>query len=174
MKLHVSEILPTLFFFCATSVFAQVSVVQTPGGGIQPRAAVDAAGVVHLVYFTGEPRGGDLRYVRSSDGAKSFDAALPVNRRAASAMAVGNIRGAQIAVGRKARVHVAWNGVGAKEAEPSPMLYTRLDDSAKSFEAERDVIEVHHGLDGGGAVAADGAGNVYVVWHAPGDGGKGE
>ncbi|MEO6708372.1 MAG: hypothetical protein ABI054_10050, partial [Planctomycetota bacterium] len=42
------------------------------------------------------------------------------------------------------------------------------------FEAERDVIEVHHGLDGGGAVAADGAGNVYVVWHAPGDGGKGE
>src|SRR5204863_9210845 len=41
--------------------------------------------------------------------------------------------------------------------------------AGKSFEPARDVIAKHHGLDGGGAVAADGAGNVYVVWHAPED-----
>src|SRR5882672_1535114 len=152
----------------------RVSIVRTPGNGLQPRAAVDASGAVHLVYFVGDPGHGDLLYVHSSDAAKTFSAPLAVNRDAGKAMATGNVRGAQLALGRAGRVHVAWNGVAAEKGAPSPMLYTRLDAEGQAFEPARDVIAAHHGLDGGGAVAADGAGNVYVVWHAPGDGGEGE
>jgi hypothetical protein len=153
---------------------ARVAIVRTPESGLQPRAAVDASGVVHLVYFVGDPMHGELRYVRSSDAAKTFSAPLAIDPGAKNAIATGNVRGAQLALGRAGRVHVAWNGVAAQPGAPSPMLYTRLDADGKAFEPARDVIAKHHGLDGGGAVAADGAGNVYVVWHAPGDGGQGE
>jgi hypothetical protein len=47
------------------------------------------------------------------------------------------------------------------------MLYTRLSDSGTEFEPERNVICSARGLDGGGSVAADNAGNVFVMWHAP-------
>jgi hypothetical protein len=53
------------------------------------------------------------------------------------------------------------------------MLYARLAADGKSFEPQRNLIRERPGLDGGGSVAADGEGNVYVAWHAPGDG-KGE
>jgi hypothetical protein len=48
------------------------------------------------------------------------------------------------------------------------MLYTRLDRDGKRFEPERNLIRTATGLDGGGAVAADHEGNVYVSWHAQG------
>lgn len=48
------------------------------------------------------------------------------------------------------------------------MLYTRLDDSGKSFEPQRNLMQTATGLDGGGAIAADRAGNVYLTWHAQG------
>src|SRR4029077_19021439 len=44
-----------------------------------------------------------------------------------------------------------------------------LADDGSAFEAQRNVIGEHYGLDGGGSVAADLEGNVYVAWHA-GDG----
>ncbi len=47
------------------------------------------------------------------------------------------------------------------------MLYTRMNESQTAFEPERNVIRSAYGLDGGGSVAADEAGNVYVAWHAP-------
>src|SRR6185436_8072066 len=49
----------------------------------------------------------------------------------------------------------------------APMLYTRLNDAGTAFEPERNVITKAGGLDGGGSVAADQQGNVYVMWHAP-------
>jgi hypothetical protein len=49
----------------------------------------------------------------------------------------------------------------------APMLYTRLNDAGTAFEPERDVITFARGLDGGGSVAADDQGKVYVAWHAP-------
>jgi hypothetical protein len=45
------------------------------------------------------------------------------------------------------------------------MLYTRLADDGKSFEPERNVMTYTSRLDGGGTVAADAQGNVYVAWH---------
>ncbi|HEY6168377.1 MAG TPA: hypothetical protein VI454_10080, partial [Verrucomicrobiae bacterium] len=42
-----------------------------------------------------------------------------------------------------------------------------------AFEPERNVITSAYGLDGGSSVAADDAGNVYVVWHAQPNGQRG-
>jgi hypothetical protein len=88
------------------------------------------------------------------------------------AMAVGNIRGAQLAVGRNGRVHVAWNGVSPDNR--MPMFYARLNNAGTAFEKERNLIASAWGLDGGGSLAADAQGNVYVFWHAPMPGTKGE
>jgi hypothetical protein len=55
------------------------------------------------------------------------------------------------------------------------MLYTRLNDAGTKFEPERNVMTWAAGLDGGGSVAADSGGNVYVAWHAsPSGNEKGE
>ena len=86
-----------------------VSLIRVPNGGIQPQVEV-RDGVVHLVYFTGEPGHGDLYYVRSRDYGRTFSAPMRVNSPH-SAIAVGAIRGAQLAIGRNGRVHVAWNGI---------------------------------------------------------------
>jgi len=151
---------------------SKVGLIRAPEGGIQPQASVDAKGVVHLIYFKGEPQGGDIFYVRRKADEEAFSPPIRVNRQAASAIATGTIRGAQLAIGRNGRVHVAWmGGQGAARAavngkEITPMLYTRLNEAGTAFEPERNVITWADGLDGGGSVAADLQGNVYVVWHA--------
>src|SRR5207237_2312354 len=115
--------------------------------------------------------------VRAADAA-TFADPTPVNSRPGSAIAVGNSRGAHLAVGKNGRAHVAW--MGADKAEPrapggaAPMLYTRLTDDGTAFEPQRNLIQSAVGLDGGGSVAADRDGNVYVVWHAPEPGSQGE
>jgi hypothetical protein len=157
----------------------RVAVLRVPQGGIQPQVAVDGKGVVHMIYFAGDPAHGDLYYVRSRDAGSSFSRPLQVNSQPGSAIAVGNIRGARLAIGRNGRVHVAWNGSG--QAAPkgpagagAPMLYTRLNEAGTAFEPQRNVIQSAWGIDGGGAVAADASGYVYVFWHAPAPGSKGE
>src|SRR5262249_47397208 len=151
--------------------------VRVPNHGIQPQVAVDAKGGVHLLYFKGEPGGGDIFYARSEDGVH-FKHPIRVNSQPGSAIATGNIRGAHLALGKNGRAHVAWNG--SHKALPkalekgTPMLYTRLNDEGTAFEPQRNLIQSAVGLDGGGSVCADGAGNVYVFWHAPAPGKKGE
>jgi hypothetical protein len=159
---------PVLLF--AISVWAAdkpaVTLTRTPGGGIQPQVAVGDNGVRHLIYFKGDAAAGDIFYVR--DNAEP----LRVNSQPGSAIATGTIRGAQIALGRNGRVHVAWNG--SRTAEPkapdgsSPMLYARLNDAGTAFEAQRNLLYAGGSLDGGGTLAADSGGNVWVAWHARG------
>jgi hypothetical protein len=151
----------------------RVSLLRTPEGGIQPQAVLDGQGVLHLVYLKGPAAGGDLFYVRQSPGQEKFSRPIQVNTRPGTAIAAGTIRGAQMAVGRNGRIHVAWNGPAPKGNHmEAPMYYTRLNDAGDAFEPERDVIAYARGLDGGGSVAADGAGNVCVLWHAPKPGGS--
>lgn len=158
----------------------KVTLTRVPDGGIQPQVAVDANGAVHMLYYKGDPGHGDLYYVRSRDGGATFSAPLRVNSQPGSAIAVGNIRGAHIALGRtvgkKVRVHVAWNGSRSPTGQmgKEPMLYTRINDARTAFEPERNVIQMAWGLDGGGSLAADNAGSVYVVWHASAPGTEGE
>ncbi len=83
-------------------------------------------------------------------------------------MAIGTVRGAQVALGRNGRLHVAWNG--SDQAQPhsvggSPMVYTRLNEAGDAFEPQRNVMTSTRHLDGGGSVAADDQGSVYVIWH---------
>src|SRR5207249_1981249 len=139
--------------------------------GIQPQAMADAKGGVHLLYFKGDAAAGDLYYARREPGKTDFSAAIRVNSQPGSAIAVGTIRGGQIAVGKNGRAHVAWNGSG--KAEPrgvakysAPMLYARLNDAGTAFEEQRNLMQSTETLDGGGCVAADQTGNVYVAWHA--------
>jgi hypothetical protein len=137
---------------------AAVKVLRAPEGGIQPQAAVDQKGVAHLIYLKGDPKAGELWYTRLEDGDK-FAPAIEVAPAEKGAMAIGNIRGAQIAVGKSGRVHVAWMGGG------KIMYYTRLNDAGNAFETPRNLVTWAGGLDGGGTVAADWKGNVFVAWN---------
>jgi hypothetical protein len=149
-----------------SSLAAQPLVSRVPGSGIQPQVVIDAEGTVHLVYFTGEPKAGDLYYTRRPAGAEQFLKPVRVNSQPGSAVAIGTIRGGQIALGKAGRIHVAWNGNGQADGHPgAPMFYTRLDERHASFEPQRDLMTFTGGLDGGGSVAADRDGNVYVAWH---------
>jgi hypothetical protein len=155
-----------------------VELMRVPQRGIQPQVQTDAKGDVHLLYFLGEPGGGDLFYVRTRNQDGKFSVPIKVNDLAGSAVALGNIRGGQLVLGKNCRAHVAWNGsFKAKLKEPantSAMFYARLNDAGDAFESQRNVIQEAFGLDGGGSVAADAVGNVYVTWHAPTPGLKGE
>src|SRR5262249_45266609 len=123
----------------------------------------------HLLYFKGEPKAGDLFYCRREPGKSEFGKPLKVNSQAGSVIAIGTIRGGQIAVGKNGRVHVAWNGSGQalpqKSAQGTPMPYARLRDDGAAFEEQRNLMQTSDVLDGGGTVAADRDGNVYVAWH---------
>jgi hypothetical protein len=156
----------------------RVHVLKTPNDGIQPQAVVDSRGTLHLIYFKGDPAAGDLFYVRREAGKDIFFEPLRVNSQPRSAVAIGTIRGGQLALGKEGRVHVAWNGSGlALPKNPGagqPMLYTRLNDQGTAFETQRNLMQVSMTLDGGGSVAADNAGHVYVAWHAAKMGLKGE
>jgi hypothetical protein len=149
---------------------SRVTRLQAPGGGIQPQAVVDRQGTVHLVYFKGDPAAGGLFYVRRKPREGRFSPPIRVNSQPGSAIAMGTIRGGQIALGKGGRVHVAWNGSGrALPKGPgggSPMLYTRMNVAGTAFEPQRNLMQFTRLLDGGGTIAADGVGNVYVAWHA--------
>jgi len=154
---------------------SNVKLVRVPNGGLQPQAVTDQSGI-HVVYFQGDPKAGDLYYAKLDSVKLTFGRPIRVNSQPGSAVAVGNIRGAHVAVGSEGRVHVAW--MGSSVAEPkapkggSPMLYSRLNDARTAFEPQRNVIENAEGLDGGGSIAAHGQ-TVCVFWHA-GPHGKGE
>ena len=148
-----------------------VRIFRVLDGGVQPQAVVDAQQVVHLIYLKGDSQHTDIFYVHSGDGGDSFSPPIRVNSQQGSAMSMGTVRGAHLAVGAGGKLHVAWPG--SMIAEPKalgkaqPMLYTRLADDGVSFEAQRNLIQAYPGLDGGGSVAADQKGNVYVAWHSP-------
>jgi len=171
MKLH-SMMSAALLMLCSVAVPAgEVTFARTPNGGIQPQAAIDGHGTVHLIYFKGPAEGGDVFYVRQEPGSEAFSAPIQVNSQRGSAIAVGTIRGPQLALGKNGRVHVAWNG-GKGAVQPvidgkkaTPLLYARLNDQGTAFEPERNLLTYTTGLDGGGSVAADAVGNVYVAWH---------
>ncbi len=170
---HLSRLAALSLAFLAVSATAvspsEVRLLRTPDGGLQPQAVEDAKGALHLIYLKGEPEACNVFYVVRATGQTNFSAPLRVNSRPGSAVALGTIRGAQLALGRNGRVHVAWNGaVNAKteSVRSAPMFYTRLNDAGKAFEPERNLITTTVALDGGGSVAADEKGNVFVVWHA--------
>lgn len=160
----------------AVPVGAAVSVERLPEGALQPQA-IAVNGSTHLVYLAGDPKASDVVY-RSRVGAGDWSAPMRANSQPGSAIAIGTIRGPQMALGRNGRVHVVWNGSSIAEPKPphggSPMLYARLTDDGKSFSPQRNLMTATHELDGGGSVVADAQGNVQVFWHASPAGISGE
>lgn len=167
---------------------AKVRVAALPEGGVQPDIAVGADGRVHVSYLTGEKTAADVFY---TSGGSPFELGkgVRVNSDPGSAITGGTIRGAQLALGAGDRPHIAWNGAGDAQPAPPPppgvdpaavqyqcpMLCSRLDDAGKAFEPQRNLMTRSYTLDGGGSIAADARGDVYVGWHAHiGKGPKGE
>lgn len=146
-------------------------VTRLPAGGVQPQAVVAGDGTIHAVYLTGDPATADVAYMQKPRSAAAFSRPVLVNDRPGSAIALGTVRGAHLALGNRDRVHVTWNGNSAAEPKAprnaAPMLYTRWSGAAAGFESQRNVITKAFGLDGGGAIASDRNRNTYVAWHAP-------
>ena len=155
---------------------SRVTLIRVPHNGIQPEAIVDGGGILHLLYLSGEPRGGNLFYVRSTDFGSTFSTPVRVNSQDGSAIATGTIRGGQLAIGRGGRIHVAWNGsdtanprglINPANNQPGmPFLYTRSNADGTAFEPQRSLTRRTFGVDGGGSIAADATGRVFAAWHA--------
>src|SRR5256885_5656117 len=87
---------------------AHIQLLRTPDSGIQPQTVVDASGTVHMIYFKGDAKAGDIEYVRRAVGSAVFSQPLRVNSIPQSAVAIGTVRGPQLAVGRNGRVYAIW------------------------------------------------------------------
>src|SRR5437762_6516724 len=99
---------------------AQITLLRTPHEGIQPQTVLDRNGVLHMIYFKGDASAGDIEYVRRAADGKDFSQPIRVNSEPESAVAIGTVRGPQIAVGRNGRVYVIWFGSRALFAGLAP------------------------------------------------------
>lgn len=149
-----------------------VVLLRTPGGGIEPQAALGRDGVLCMIYFDGNPAAGNIEYVTRKRGHTSFSAPIRVNSQPDSAVAIGAVRGPQMAVGRDGRVYVIW--FGSAKARPrgpygkTPVLFSRLNGDGAGFSPQRNLMQWTENVDGGLSIAADQRGDVYAVWHARG------
>lgn len=153
----------------ARVVPSRVTLLATPNEGIQPQAAIDSHGTLHLIYFKGEASAGDLYYVSRTRDSARFSTPIRVNSQPGTVMATGSVRGGHLAIGRTGWIHVAWDAARAVEADGAkytPMYYTRLAPPVDAFEPQRAIGRPQY-LDGG-TIAADQFGHVHLVWHAPG------
>ena len=142
-----------------TALHDQVSLLRLPEGGRLPRALIDERGVVHVVYFEGEPQAGDLRYVTRAPGESAWSEPRYVNSQRGTVVGIGPIDGGQLALGRDGRLHVVWFKLGRTE-----FLYTRTNDAGTGFEPQF-ALAGGEGVEAGPSVAADESGNVYIFWH---------
>jgi hypothetical protein len=182
-----------LLLLTAPLLAAEVTLRRLPDKGLEPQVAVDSHGTIHLIYFTGVAKAGDIVYRKSSDGGATFSDAMRVNSEPDSACIIGAVRGPRLAIDSSDRPHVIW--CGSDRAQPTPrllgmpLLYARLADpvgstpaspaadakkgdtsvppAASAFSPQRQIIASGAGVDGGPAIAPDHGGNVDIIWHAP-------
>lgn len=157
------------FFTLIASAFtlpclAAVRVESIPESGLQPEVAVAKDGTVHLVYLAGEPKAAEVRYTYRKPG-EAWHPSQVVNSPNSPAIALGTIRGPQLAVTGKGTVHVIWNGIGADATPHSPLWYGRKSREDKTFGKQEDLLGDATALDGGASVTANENNGVFVVWH---------
>lgn len=172
MRLFVALLIVTSLSQAAT----QVTMERVPEHGVQPQIARGSDGTLHLVYLVGDAAECDVRYSTKPAGATSWTTPIKVNSDPHSAIAMGTIRGAQLAIGQDDKVHVVWNGStkGAPPRSPAPLYYAQRS-SDGSFSAQRNVRGDTKALDGGASIAASAKGEVFIVWHgAPAEAEPGE
>jgi len=86
-----SALAPALLLLALSANLAagqHVKLIATPDDGIQPRAAVDSKGAVHLIYFKGDPKGGDIFYVSPRTRREKVFQTMAVNTQPHTAMAL--------------------------------------------------------------------------------------
>lgn len=156
---------------------AAVRIERLPGPGLQPQTIVTPDGTVHMIQLAGDPKASDILY-RQRNSRGEWSEAITVNSQPGSAIAIGTIRGPQLALGRKGQVHVLWNGSHSAAQKSSnsgaPLWYARLHENGRGFSEQIDLSGKTHELDGGGSIAADDDGRVFVAWHASPPGSRGE
>src|SRR5262245_61974172 len=146
---RVASALVVPMFGAETRPSRRIRLERLPNNGIQPQVVSDGHGTLHVLYYSGDAGHGDIFYTRSTEGGGTFAPALQVNT-AGSAIAAGTIRGAQMALGKGGKVHVAWNGSSAANLKGpinpdsgkpgAAMLYARLNDAGNGFEKERNLM----------------------------------
>jgi hypothetical protein len=120
----------------------KIHLLRTPQNGIQPQTVLDSNGVLHMIYFKGEASAGEIKYVRREPD-KDFFRPIRVNSEPGSAVAIGTVRGPQMAVGRNGRVYVVWLGPRPRSGDPTasmPVFFSRLNDSGAAFEPQCNLI----------------------------------
>ena len=174
-------ILLLLSFFLFATVNGgtpKVTTVQLPYGGIRPQAAIDQAGVVHIVQSNSKTRG-ELVYVKHVPGEESFSEPITILHEAAAMAASYNM-----SVGKDGRVHVitrpsprySKKALGAEKYDAMfkskarffvlrYMLHSRLNDAGTAFETETNLVGDTIGFEGVGAIVADpNSDRVYAFW----------
>ncbi len=152
---------------------AAVRVEDVPEKGVQPEVATDENGTIHLVYLTGDAKASEVRYTSRKPG-EAWQQSQTVNSNPGSAVAMGSIRGPQLALGLGGSVHVLWNGADTHQTGRSPLWYARSAGNGAGFEPQQDLLEKATALDGGASIAGDPKGRVFVAWHGNASGAKPE
>jgi hypothetical protein len=145
---------------------AELIAQRAPQNGIQPQAIVGSDGSVHLITYVGPEAAGNIHYFHRAVGATSFAEPITVNSVPGSAVAMGSMRGAHLAVGRNGHAYVSWMGSNTAPKgvnQSTPMFFARRNDAGTAFEAQRNVLTWADGLDGGGTLTADNNGHVVVA-----------
>src|ERR1051325_1184529 len=165
-----------------------VEALHLPEHPLQPRIALQDNSV-HLAYLTGDPRRCDVQYRAWAKDGKTFSDPVRANSQPGSAVAVGTVRGCELAVEASGRVHIVWNGSDtalprkqrSMTEESSPVCYTHSDDG-KKFSAQQSVMQGSWALDGGASIAvltapsegvpgkpaepaSSTASRIAIVWH---------
>ncbi len=154
----------------AQSTLPDVRIVHLPEEALVPDVAMDAGGVLHMVYGLGD----DAWYVRSADNGRTFSPPVKVNTEGKVTLKMGE-RGPKLAVSRassprfeggtpstRESIHVVWADQWSPGVKVHPR-YSRSLDGGKTFEPPRALASLF-GIDGL-TVAADGEGNVVAFFH---------
>ncbi len=168
---EMKNLLPILLLLSLVPLFATAAArfEAVPENGLQPEVVVSLDGTVHLVYLRGDPKAADVRYTWRKAG-EAWHPSLTVNSISGSAIAIGTIRGPQLALGKNGTVHVLWNGSATDKSTPAALWHAREPTEAEGFAKQQNLQGESVALDGGASLTASADGKVYVVWHGAGGG----
>ena len=156
------KFLVTLSIFLSLSLNAKVLFLRVPDDGLSPQCVTDSNGVVHMIYFKGPIESGDIFYTTFDVDSRKFKTSLKVNSIPGTATLRGTTRHPQMAVGKDDTAHIVWNGADTANGQ---FLYSKSIGEGQ-FSPQRDMKGETTGIDGGGSVAANDNGQVFLVWHA--------
>lgn len=135
-------------------------------GQLAPVLLTDAEDTLHLLYFEGPAKGGDIFYRQRAARADMFSDPVKVNSLNNTAMAVGGVRAPDMAVTADGQVHVIWMSMqGGRQA----VYYSRSNKDVSAFSQQKNLMQHSEGLDAGVSIAAHGE-KIYAVWTAHGQG----